>query len=80
MTMKQFLKYMCLVMLIGMAAVTGQARVINIDVSRIKGDLTQELRAIGDRVAISDTIVLDFGSVTFFINPENLLLGAVDGT
>ena len=68
MTMKQFLKYMCLVMLIGMAAVTGQARVINIDVSRIKGDLTQELRAIGDRVAISDTIVLDFGKGTYTID------------
>lgn len=68
MTMKQFLKYMCLVMLIGMTAVTGQARVINIDVSKIKGDLTQELRAIGDRVAISDTVVLDFGKGTYTID------------
>ena len=68
MAMKQFLKYICLVMLIGMAAVTTQARVINVDVSRIKGDLTQELRAIGEKVAIRDTVVLDFGKGTYTID------------
>ena len=68
MTMKQFLKYACLAVLISMAAGKGQARTINIDVSTIKGDLTKELRAIGDRVVIGDTVVLEFGKGTYTID------------
>ena len=68
MAMKQFLKYTCLLVLVGATALTCQARIVNIDVRSIKGDLTQELRAIGDRLAISDTVVLDFGKGTYTID------------
>lgn len=68
MTMKQFLKYMCLVMLIGMAAVTGQARVINIDVNTVKTDLVKNLRERCARAAYTDTVVLNFGKGEYVID------------
>ena len=66
--MKQILKYACLVMLVCMAAMTSHARTINIDVSSIRGDLTQQLRSMCEKATYNDVAVLNFGLGTYTIN------------
>lgn len=66
--MKQFFKYICLFMLIGMTAISSQAREINIDADGIKGDFTMQLRALCERAGYDDTVVLTFGKGTYTID------------
>jgi len=65
--MKRLLKYICLVMLTCMTAMTAQARTINIDVKTIKGDLTQNLREMCGRATYNDTVVINFGTGTYTV-------------
>ena len=66
--MKQFLKYSCFVMLACLTALSGHARTVNIDVDAIRGDITKALRSTCEKVAISDTVVMNFGKGTYTIN------------
>ena len=72
MTMKQILKYIFLGMVIGMIAISGQARTINVEVAKIRGDLSMELRRISANATYNDTIFLNFGMGTYTLD------GAVD--
>lgn len=64
---QQILKYACLVALACLIVLMGQARVINIDVDRIKGDLTMQLRDQCSRAGYNDTVVMNFGKGTYTI-------------
>ena len=66
--MKQFMKYTVLVMMIGMAALAGHARTININVAKVRGDLPMELRQLCENATFSDTVVLNFGKGTYKID------------
>lgn len=65
--MKQSLKYTCLALIACMAALMAQARTINIDVSAIKGDLTQQLREMCGKATYDDVVVLNFGEGTYTV-------------
>ena len=55
-------------MFVGMTALGGQARTINIDVSTIRGELTQGLRSACENATYSDLVVLNFGSGTYTVS------------
>lgn len=66
--MTRFMKYSFLVALACMSLLTAQARNINVDVNTIRGDLTRELRGIGERADINDTVILNFPKGNFTID------------
>ena len=66
--MKQFSKYLCFFMLIGMSFLSSQAREININADDIKGDFTMKLRAMCERARYDDTVILTFGNGTYTID------------
>ena len=65
--MKNLLKHLAVAMIACMVALAAPARVINIDASAIKGDLTKGLRTAGEKAAMGDTVVLTFGKGTYTI-------------
>ena len=66
--MKRFWKYSSFVVVIAiMTTLTAHASVINIDVNTIKGDLTRELRALGEKTNVNDTLTLNFGKGNYTI-------------
>ena len=54
-------------MFVGMTALGGQARTINIDVNSIRGELTQGLRSACENATYGDLVVLNFGSGTYTV-------------
>ena len=51
-----------------LSVITAQARTIRIDVSTIKGDLTQQLRDQCGRATYNDTVALNFGVGTYTVS------------
>lgn len=66
--MKRFTQYLIIVAIASMAALSVQAKTINIDVNGIRGDLTMQLRAMCERAGYDDTVVLNFGEGTYTID------------
>lgn len=67
--MKRFTRYIILMMAcVCLSVITAQARTIRIDVSTIKGDLTQQLRDQCGRVTYNDTLALNFGVGTYTVS------------
>ena len=66
--MKRINLHICLAMMVCLTPFLTQARVININVAEIKGDLTMELRRLCAQATYDDTMVLNFGKGTYTIN------------
>ena len=67
--MKRFTRYIILMMAcVCLSGITAHARTISIDVSTIKGDLTQQLRDKCGRATYNDTVVLNFGVGTYTVS------------
>lgn len=66
--MKRFTQYLILVAFASLAALSVQARTINIDADAIRGDFTLQLRAMCDRAGYDDTVILTFGKGTYTID------------
>lgn len=65
--MKQIIKYTFLAIAC-LPALTMQGKTIKVNVNTLKGDITKELRSIGEKTAINDTAVLNFGKGTYTLN------------
>ena len=66
--MKTMLKYIAVVMVICVTMFTGQARTIDINVSKVKGDLPMQLRKLCAQATYNDTVILNFGKGTYTID------------
>ena len=66
--MKTMLKYIAAVMVMCVTMFTGQARTIDINVSKVKGDLPMQLRKLCAQATYNDTVILNFGKGTYTID------------
>ena len=66
--MKRIKRYSCLVVMLCLTCLLGQARTISINVADIKGDLTMELRKQCAKAGYDDTVELYFGKGTYTID------------
>ena len=66
--MKRIEHYICLVALLCLTSFVGQARVININVKEVRGDVTMELRKMCAKATYSDTVALYFDRGTYTID------------
>ena len=66
--MKQLLKYSCLIVLMCLTALMGQARTRTIRVDDVKKDLTKYLRQVGESCNRNDSVVLIFASGSYTID------------
>ena len=66
--MIRVMKYLSLVVLVCMAALTGHARTFNIAITDTRSDLTQQLREECGRINRNDTVVINFGEGEYTVS------------
>ena len=66
--MIRVMKYLSLVVLVCMAALTGHARTFNIAITDTRSDLTRQLREECGRINRNDTVVINFGEGEYTVS------------
>ncbi len=66
--MNTILKYFAAVMVMCVTIFTGQAKTIDVNVSKVKGDLPMQLRKYCAQATYNDTVILNFGKGTYTID------------
>ena len=62
--MNTILKYFAAVMVMCVTVFTGQAKTIDVNVSKVEGDLPMQLRKYCAQATYNDTVILNFGKGT----------------
>lgn len=66
--MKAFMKYsVCLIALVCLSVSSSQARTYHVEVSKVKGELTQHLRDVAMKATYTDTVVFEFGKGSYTV-------------